>query len=396
MSRLDGLGLTSWSPWEGGKLPTGRDVATVIALARRLEADNTPDIKNRAVVMLIQLVVLRYTNLSARLFDNTSLSKPALVLHNQFLSGFSADVAKILDMWDEKYASHLTWDLYDLVDGRLLSHIVGGLGTLSLPRARSAELRQLAQRIQDLTNVDLLGDLPGNLVLDSEPDPGINSLTLEDQTTQIPTAAVLPFRHPVLDPFMNKIHVRADASLEPSTRSAIFEELSHWHNSKNSLDPRQRRKPPGFFARKRNQKYMADTIAYSASLTNASGKNIDPEPVIVAKSTGKPSRRGQGPKGGDKPAQQAVQSLQQAKDQKRAASVLAFWEEQCRHFDRDDDPAQRYIKAAKFLSDLPKPSADIVGCEVTLYMCNALASIIAESEEEGEFRNQKVSWQVLR
>lgn len=84
-----------------------------------------------------------------------------------------------------------------------------------------------------------------------------------------------------------------------ATSSNIFREISHWHNSRRPIDPKIREDQIAksekrmFFARRRNQFFMAEMTAYAASLTNAVGKVLDPE---IITSGAKSEKREESPK----------------------------------------------------------------------------------------------------
>lgn len=104
-----------------------------------------------------------------------------------------------------------------------------------------------------------------------------------------PAPSLLAFSHPIVDPYLTEVrHPAEGVMLESSVSQSIFQELAHWHNSRTPLDAKYVAKPRGFYAAKRYQKLMSDTMAYSASLTGASGKIIEPEVVTV---TEEPARK---------------------------------------------------------------------------------------------------------
>ncbi|KAH6623294.1 hypothetical protein F5144DRAFT_457365, partial [Chaetomium tenue] len=110
----------------------------------------------------------------------------------------------------------------------------------------------------------------------------VNQTSEGRDTPSGPMSTVLPFSHPVMDQYLADVQLQLTGVASESTVSEkIFEELAHWRNTKPLIDPKHIAKPKGFFAKKKHQQFMSDTIAYSASLTGASGKNIDPETIIA-------------------------------------------------------------------------------------------------------------------
>ncbi|OAL47370.1 P-loop containing nucleoside triphosphate hydrolase protein [Pyrenochaeta sp. DS3sAY3a] len=95
---------------------------------------------------------------------------------------------------------------------------------------------------------------------------------------------VLPFKNATFDKHLAPVHLHLDGRLSNGStldNVKVFEELSHWHNHKKAIAMKGPTQKLGFFARRRNDLYMAEMHAYAASLTNAAGKVLDPETIIV-------------------------------------------------------------------------------------------------------------------
>lgn len=151
-------------------------------------------------------------------------------------------------------------------------------------------------------------------------------------------------------------------------------------------------------------KLMAATIAYSASLTNASGNMIDPETILVTDELGnqsvtknEPARGSNKPKqqlkpgipvrqaggkkgskkGGKELAQQAAQALQEKKALAKTNDALISWEQQRISLEKEPDLTRRYLKAVKYLNSLSDSIKSAVGANISLYACTILASMLA-------------------
>jgi len=212
--------------------------------------------------------------------------------------------------------------------------------------------------------------------------------------------SVLPFSHPVLDQHLADVRLQSNGVLsESSTSGKIFQELAHWHNAKSPLDPKHVAKPPkGKYAYKKVQMLMSDTIAYSASLTGASGKTIDPETIIVDTSTAKPRTAATGPHSTrDKEReiahrmkkevpksnkQKALEHGQARRLEKQATvsqSVVAGWKDRCLEFEMQTSMVKRYLRAERYSSALSSSHREVVGAEVLLYLGDVLLRMQSSS-----------------
>jgi hypothetical protein len=213
---------------------------------------------------------------------------------------------------------------------------------------------------------------------------------------------VLPFSHPFIDPYLDEIRLDvSDTSAPDPVDAKIFRETSHWHNAKKAIDPKHVQQPSWRILRK-NQRFMADTITYSASLTNASGKNIDPETVVVSntssgprqptmsrsKGTGaeaelthRPAKKsskvgGQHIKGGKAKALEAAKQVQASKEAIRDQAVVKFFAQQCQNFDHLDSLHKRYVQASRYLQDISDFGKEVIGAELQLYICSTLSKLM--------------------
>ncbi|KAJ4307321.1 hypothetical protein N0V88_000704 [Collariella sp. IMI 366227] len=159
--------------------------------------------------------------------------------------------------------------------------------------------------------------------------------------------------------------------------------MTHWHNSKVPLDPKHVPKAKGYFAAKRHQQFMSDTIAYSASLSGASGKNIEPESIVVQNLLAKlkiptrakeqtPRTKKEPPKSNKQKALEYGKALQLEKLAIKSHSVVAIWKERCLEFDKQPLLFRRYLRAEKYASNLSSANWQIIGAEVLLYLGDVL------------------------
>ncbi|KAB5513290.1 hypothetical protein GE09DRAFT_1163024 [Coniochaeta sp. 2T2.1] len=347
-----------------------RETVTLYALSK-------VDSKKRSAIHLVHLVALRHLKLSQRSFPSTSqkLGLP----HDAYMARFAFAASCALQAGDLG-----TWDAYDLFDGRVYLQVSLGYNKLAISEDMRAEIERLADILKSF-GVDVSGHLPN--------PSGASTATKSRGGGEV--SLVLPFSHPVMDPYLEPVKVKTAPLSALPKAPKIFQELTHWHNAKKPLDPKYIPKPPGFFQRKRNQKFMADTIAYSASLSGSSGKIIDPEIIVVhaekKAGSGKAGGSGGNPgqdwkaalkeKAAKKPAakklsgkQQALEAakgLRAAKTEEKSTAVIAFWAKRCVEFEKEDSLTKRYAKARRYFESLEHATA--VGSEVSLYLCHVLA-----------------------
>ncbi|KXH62453.1 DEAD/DEAH box helicase [Colletotrichum nymphaeae SA-01] len=293
----------------------------------------------------------------------------------EFLATFAEVAVHLIQQWPRrKEGQYLNWRVCDLIDGRIYSQVLERLETLKLPSDAGSGC---AEAVRRFSGVDVSYCMPDS-VPQIKSGAGIHRISYQPPDIQ----SILAFSHPVLDKYLEDVKLTSQCMMEDETsESKIFQELSHWHNSKKSIDPKHVPKRRGFYASKRNQRYMADTIAYSASLTNSTGKSIDPE-TIVAKKTdfsaeskkqvGTTRRQDHLIKSGTENALETSRRLREAKSHSRTTVIIKNWAEKCQDFDKITSVSQRYLRVKRYLSSLSSEDQKSIGGEVMLYMCNIL------------------------
>ncbi|KAJ2968269.1 hypothetical protein NQ176_g9265 [Zarea fungicola] len=397
-ARISTAGL---SPWGDGTLSSARDLLSLVGVCNVLLQDSSDAMKGCTAAYLVELSYLRRCRLLERSCSVVSLAKEQEASFQRFLSCFADICIALL----ETLPLQENWDVFDLLDGRILRQILKMLPNLAQSPEIIAETARFANRIHQLTVVDVSEFLPqafaGQLAL----PPAKNLDQLDDRS-----ASVMTFSHAALDKYLQSIHVVANEA-EPAGTSKVFQELSHWHNAKMAVDPRKLPQTQGFFARRRNQKLMADTIAYSASLTNAGGKIINPETIVTQaacarpvkqdvnnENSGKdrlkpyrleirPKNKKNGGKCGRESALEEAQRIQREKLDSKARDVTAFWEKRCKEFQGEKIAEKRLAKVSAYLTGLSNDDLDAIGAEVYLYMCDILVSMIfvAEKNEDAAY-----------
>lgn len=300
------------------------------------------------------------------------------------------------------------WDLFDLLDGRILRALFKNLGNVTLSPPAPNEAMAFCGRIQEVTKVDISGFLPQ--AHSNGPPRHLSQNEAKGGITSSHLGSILPFQHHVLDSYLASINVTASDSTEPTTVSKIFQELSHWHNAKAPVDPKYVPPPPGLYASRRAQMLMADTIAYSASLTNASGKIINPETIVTLPTTtlapakaekkklpppamgstksARPDERSKNKKApkksGKETAREEAEKVRQEKLDTKSKTVMAAWDENCRELQAEENLIHRLTKSIKYLNGLSIDGSKFIGAEVLLYICDVLILMILNGRSRGD------------
>lgn len=378
---------------------TARECVSICALSVTLSSSVEETSETRmawqceAAAILLHLVALRHCGLSQRSFAKKDL---VATTNSAFLAKFFDAARDALTAWFEGSLADSKWDAFDLFDGRLYLNVSPMLSCAMLAQQLSQELTQMSNLLRFLSGVDIEASfdlLVGTTQTASDFGPPQQPYPLEAMPS------VLPFSHPVVDQHLADVRLQSNGVLsESSVSGKIFQELAHWHNAKSPLDPKHVAKPKGYFAHKRVQMLMSDTIAYSASLTGASGKIIDPETIIVDNPTAKPRTAAPGPhstRGKEKEIahrmkkevpktnkQKALEHGQARKVEKQATlsqSVAAGWRERCLEFEKQTSIVKRYLRAEKYSSALSPSHREVVGAEVLLYLSDVLLRMQSSS-----------------
>ncbi|RFU74346.1 dead deah box helicase [Trichoderma arundinaceum] len=300
------------------------------------------------------------------------------------------------------------WDLYDAIDGSLFHFMLETLrAAKQLPNQIIQSWEHLWSAFRAGTEAYFPEDLPK---LTNSTDEAV-----ERDLDKLHVSA-LPFSHPVLDDFLGDIKLKESRETQDASSNSVFEDLHHWHNTKLLLPPRKIEKL-GFFARKNKQKRLASIVAYSASLTNAKGKLIDPEIIVVKKSvttnnsknkkaflenvntqpqakSKKPGRHGN-KVGGRESALRAAQELQEQKASAKRENTVTLWAATCLEIEKEHSLLARYLKALKFLNERSKADIISLGSEVHLYLCHLLGQLWAKAQAEANVSPRTVAGSYL-
>lgn len=388
-----GTTLANWDHWKDGQPLTAREIVSLTGLCNTLLMDSRKGMRDCAVAYMTHLSILRRTSLSQRPCEEITIDELKQAHLDHFLGYFNNVCASIV----ESVSDETTWDAFDLLDGRILRHVLRYMDCLQLPRFVTDEVCQFATLINELTGVDTSSSIPScsptnEAGQDAGVGDGVPTSGISFATGDSVSPSVLSFSNQALDEYLAPINVTTQDATKLNTGQPIFQEVSHWHNAKSLLSVKRTPPPLGFYAMRRNQRLMTDIIAYSASLT---GKAINPEVIASVATLPKDRKRAMRreeperpkqacqakakkppSKGGRENAQKEAQKVRQEKLDSQANVVLSAWGERCREFETEANLESRYLKTTKYLGGLSHQQMAIVGGEVSLYQCNVLASMI--------------------
>ena len=222
---------------------------------------------------------------------------------------------------------------------------------------------------------------------------------------------ILPFVSPIFDKHLSLIKLDIDNTIpDPQPLVKVYKDLTHWHNAKKPLNPK--RIPPEMDwakrrALRRDQFYMTEMLFYAASLTNASGKTLEPETIVVTPrritltpsktkadrsfdaSVPTPSKRNfalikeetaknavkQGKLTNKEVLLQKIAMANVSKDQGNDKKTIDSWRMKKAQMDADNDLERRYAMANQYLRDIPKPKQLLLENEIKLYQIQTLLAL---------------------
>ncbi|KAK7922972.1 hypothetical protein PG985_007043 [Apiospora marii] len=373
-----------------------REKISTAAVCQMLSKDSSTSIKLEAVALMLHLMGMRHWALTDRNCGVVHSKRPAL------LDGFLQKIRAIL-AWSRptSWIFQGTWDLFDLLDGRVFLSVYARVRDKeAFPGLMVKETRSLLCIIENVTKAKLLCHLP----------PVKRGSEIESAASApLPRQyLMLPFSQPIFDQYLPHIDLETDMNHVDDKSSQVFMEMSHWHNEKLSLEHKHNSKPQPFFTRRSNQQFMADTLTYSASLTNSTGKVIDPETIVVqqnhdttqsskvhlatskkVKLRGKPApkTKKQPPVNGRERALKTAKDICDRKEQNKTDSILAGWALRCNDIEEEKSLTRQYWLASRYLGGLRKQDFDVVGSEVLLYICHILCRMWAKLAERKNHQN---------
>lgn len=324
--------------------------------------------------------------------------------------------------WVEAHTSSpLACDVTDYVDGRLLFQVCKG--QTSPDEQVRKTLDTLLAAVEQITTTRVAID---EALLRGSDSPNGTTATEADDLS------VMPFSNSVFDQHLASVRLNEDdaaAGEQTLASHKVFREMTHWHNAKKPIivkgPPTPQSLKQEFWAAKRNQLFMAEMRTYAASLTNAVGKSLEPETIIVgavkpvnvdaekgsskaitkrsgidspvdsdadsgaSNSKGKPGGKKVGGKNAAKNAgKQAmmndIAASKAKKDEAAGTKIASAWQVACKNFEADKDPRSRYRQAKDYLARMQSGWRDVVAAECELYMLSSLLQFWISACRRGE------------
>lgn len=281
----------------------------------------------------------------------------------------------------------LDWDLFDLIDGRIFSFMLDTIRTNSpVPEEIAEKAKNLWKEVVETSTTYSDADF------DIASRPSKSSPAPSNSSETPPT--ILTFEHPAFNKFLGNIKVKEVQETANPTAGNVFEDLEHWDKNKPVNSVAQ----PDFYAKRRNQRQMADIITYAQSLQNGGGKILERESIVVRpqrsqgkvtkplpgkdmqkKGGKKPGKKGG--KGGKENALMVAQEIQDRKIRDKRNSAIRLWAERCAEFQKEPNLVSRYLKAEKFLFEVSRKYHRYLDPEIHLYFCQILSWIWAEARK---------------
>lgn len=368
-------------------------LALVIFTLSQLLAER-PTVAPLGSAFLLHAVLLSHTPLSARRMKGKEIVDDSQFKdYNLFLDDFSLAARSAID--SSRWKQHMNdsgaqCDLADLVDERLFFMVISKIQGSSNPKSLLPE--KIVKEFEFFASIIKVHS--GSQVQLSAKH-FLTGRYLLPPLEQITVSSVLPFSNAVFDQHLEsmRIDIKARDFSGANARSMrIFKEITHWHSSNRPIDTKAIRIASDWqrqWLLKRNQRHMDEMLKYAASLTNASGKILDPKTVIVQKenrpspsvnakatkntSDDKKSRTGKTPpvSKGKKIVQSSISSKKDAYVQKAFSS----WANMIEILDKIINPYARYRSTWTYLEDLVIEKREILAAEITLYGLQPLLEI---------------------
>ncbi|KAL1903112.1 hypothetical protein Sste5346_000396 [Sporothrix stenoceras] len=357
-----------------------RDRTVVLAVSMVLKHDETGDMQKRAAALLVHLAILKHCPLSARPTDATDadsgVTPESALLDGSFMSLFCDAGTALLDphLGNERCDIGVC-DIYDLIDGRIWTSVLKNMPKVVLSGHSLATFKILEALLHKITGIELLP-------LVSVPD-GTSSLT-SVSTKPVPcqhVGSLLAFSQPDFEPLLRDVAVNAmvdeDDGQEDEPTSAFkskpFKDDSHWHSTKK-ISLRDR------------------LLDYAASLTNAVGKVLEPETIVVSK-TPEQNRNSKAPKDNrvvkpeklkrGKNASKVTEIVRQQEKEARDAErrkAIADWGFTFKRLQRESDILKHYKLLSDHITRLPHASKPVIGPDAHLLACSVLGGQLSKDE----------------
>lgn len=382
--------------------PSERDVVTILVLRTAMQHGTISG--DEASTFLLHTAALQYFPLAMRR-PSTTTDNTAQTLICSFAQT-AASLPCNKELSEQLDVLNLPVNLADLLDGFLLAVLTRDAclrNTLLANKAVKKKYDSLLDTFVEASKNGFDGILPMSMTTDYQVSKDSAryrySVPSKDQT-------VLRFKNDIFDKHLAPVGLKLDERFSNGAthdNAKVFQELSHWHNHRKTLALKTATQKLGYFARRRNDLYMAEMHAYAASLTNTAAKVLEPETIVVnqrlppsktqkALVLNAPGRPNQLEKGGcskggkrtSKPikksgktmALEAAAAIKAAKTQSKGDIDAAHWKVKCKELGCQCNLQLRYLTARDYSMRLRYDS--LIKPEVELYTIDCLLRIWME------------------
>lgn len=370
---------------------TERTMLTLIALVQILRDD--PTAASLVTLFLLHTAFIGSLSLSERRQASQSLDFESKDHAASFLAKFSGVARSVLSskLWGSSLNnSSLDCDVSDLIDGGLFRSVLANAGNYTIDAQVLAAFDHLAHALHTLSGVRLKAPVSSQKR---------NHAKQKTNGSMSDEVMILPFSNPVFDKHLASIELRVGSSKASNRQTGrIFQEVSHWHNAKKRLDPKNTLVTPATVKEKsralrRNQFFMAEMQSYAASLTNAAGKALEPEIVTVgAGNYPESTRESTSTKGqiekpqkgkttnnrkgaGKKAMYDDIAANKAVKDSENDERLFSAWRTVRKNLDAERSLQSKYLKIQTYLNNLPDAKRTVLQAEVELHLLCVLVEI---------------------
>ncbi|KAH0592361.1 hypothetical protein MHUMG1_09862 [Metarhizium humberi] len=361
---------------------SGADLVTLLALQSSLTASQIS--KDNAALMLLHTAALFVLPLGHRylpMFSSPDGYKRTVSSFTQSALSVVSSSAYISQL----EASDISCNLVDLVDGRLLATIMADHDFRSVLLTENNIKRKFDSLCAALTRICgvSISIKVQSLVPTKREMPAL--------ATPSSDGAILSFKNTVLERHLDPLRLKPDdepVALTPG-QTQIFKELSYWRRQAKApvsrgLPVRLEREAKKH-ALTQNQNLQKEIQVYAASLTNASGKILEPQIIVTGsfsqnlKSDAlKPAKQQKPADGGKLAALEAAAEIKAIAMKPKSDVKTNFWRAKCKEFLTEEDLISRYNLGLQYLQSLNK--ADELGPEVQLFTVDCLFRIIVNGK----------------
>lgn len=373
---------------------TQRDYLTILSLGRMLTSD--PSLAELASILLVHTVLLENLAVPDRRLPIDRKAAKSNSQLSSLIERFSKTASSVLveESWTRSMElGHVKCDVADLIDGRLLQISASLDHQKLLAKGPASSFESLAHALCTVCGIHLKL---------RKGDDEIQEMAATPDKTPLDNLAILPFSNTVFDKHLVSINiVCAKPTLDPQM-GRIHREITHWHNAKRPLivkavvpvNPREAKR-----IMKRNDFFMAEMQSYAASLTNATGKSLEPEIVTVSDkvpnkalkssdnaNVAEPNTRSNGTKpskgkaSGKKPTgKQAmmndIAANKAAKDSDSVEKIFSSWRIVRMDLAAEKSLQSQYAKMTAYLNNLSEQKRAVLKAEVQWNILNILISM---------------------